>query len=119
MIYNEDIEDLDQNSNSSITPYDGMDVVHHNFDHSSVAVECHKVKRSRDDYNGAGPSREGSSNDIPNPKRIKRHTEAHGNSDSEESSEYKDCDEELSDRDESNDDLEEDNDDSDCRSGEI
>ncbi|KAK4570780.1 hypothetical protein RGQ29_029575 [Quercus rubra] len=96
MIYNEDIEDLDrtmvQNSNSSITPYDGMDVVHHNFDHSSVVVECHKAKRSRDDYNGAGPSGEGSSNDIPNPKRIKRHTEAHGNSDSEESSEYEDCD---------------------------
>ena len=107
MIYNEDIEDLDrtmvQNSNNSITPYDGMDVVHHNFDLSSVVVECHQVKRSRDDYNGAGPSGEGSSNDIPNPKKIKRHTEAHGNSDSEESSEYEDCDEELSDRDESND----------------
>ena len=77
------IEDLDQKrvqySNSSITPYDGM--------------ECHEVKRSRDDYNGAGPSGEGSSNDIPNPKRIKMHTEAHGNSDSEESSEYEDCDE--------------------------
>ena len=69
MIYNEDIEDLDrtmvQNSNSSIIPYDGMDVVHHNFDHLSV------VKRSRDDYNGAGPSGEGSSNDIPHLKRIK------------------------------------------------
>jgi len=39
MIYKKDIEDLDQtmaqNSNSSITPYDGL--------------ECHKVKRSRDD----------------------------------------------------------------------
>ena len=76
--------------------YDGMDVVHHNFDHSSVVVECHKVKRSHDDYNGAGPSGEGSS------KRIKRHTETNVNSDSEESSEYKDCDEELSDCEESN-----------------
>ena len=103
MIYNEDIEDLDQNSNSSITPYDGMDVVHHNFDYSSVVVECHKVKHSRDDYNGARLSGEGSSNNIPNPKRIKRHTEAHGKSDCEESSEYKDCNEELSDWDESND----------------
>ncbi|KAK4570789.1 hypothetical protein RGQ29_029582 [Quercus rubra] len=107
MIYNEGIEDLDrtmvQNSNSSITPYDGMDVVHHNFDHSLVVVACHEVKRNRDDYNGAGPSGEGSSNDIPNPKRIKRHTEAHGKSNCEESSEYKDCDEELSDWDESND----------------
>ncbi|XP_030934476.1 disease resistance-like protein DSC1 [Quercus lobata] len=107
MIYKKDIEDLDktmvQYSNSSITPYDGMDVVHHNFDHSPVVVECHKVKRSRDDYNGAGPNGEGSSNDIPNPKWIKRHTEAHGKSDCEESSEYKDCDEELSDWDESND----------------
>ncbi|XP_030934592.1 TMV resistance protein N-like [Quercus lobata] len=100
MIHKKDREDLDrtmvQYSNNSITPYDGMDVVHHNFDHSSVVVECHKVKRSRDDYNGAGPSGEGSS------KRIKRHTETNGNSDSEESSEYKDCDEELSNCEESN-----------------
>ena len=85
----------------------------YNFNNLAAVVECHKVKRSSDDYNGAGPSGEGSSNDIPNPKRIKRHTEAPGNSNSEESSEYEDCDEELSDRDESNDDLEEDNDDSD------
>ncbi|XP_050254551.1 disease resistance protein RUN1-like [Quercus robur] len=68
-----------------------------------------EVKSSRDDYNGAGPSGEGSS------KRIKRHTETNGNSDSElseykdcddsdseESSEYKDCDEEFSDCEESN-----------------
>ena len=107
MIYKKDIEDLDrtmvQYSNISITPYDGMDVLHHNFNNSLVVVECHKVKCSRDDYNGAGSSGEGSSNDIPNPKRIKRHTEAHGKSDCEESSEYKDCDEELSDWDESND----------------
>ncbi|XP_050261973.1 disease resistance protein RUN1-like [Quercus robur] len=100
MIYKKDIEDLDrtmvQYSNSSIAPYDGMDVLHHNFDHSSVVVECHKVKRSHDDYNGAGPSGEGSS------KRIKRHTETNVNSDSEESSEFKDCDEELSDCEESN-----------------
>ena len=91
MIYKEDIEDLDrtmvQYSNNSITPYDGMDVLHQNFGNSSVAVECHKVKHSRDDYNGARLSGEGSSNDIPNPKRIKRHTEAHGKSDCEESSE--------------------------------
>ncbi|KAL4594414.1 hypothetical protein ACB092_12G018900 [Castanea dentata] len=109
MIHKKDIEDLDrtmvQYSNSSITPYDGMDVLHHKFDNSSVAVECHKVKRSRDDYNGAEPSGERSS------KRITRHTETNGNSDSEESSEYKDCDEELSNRDES-DDGEEENDDS-------
>nr|POE58303.1 hypothetical protein CFP56_05248 [Quercus suber] len=97
MIYKKDIEDLDQtmaqHSNRSITPYDDL--------------ECHKVKRSHDDCNGAGPNGEGSSNDIPIPKRIKRHTETHGNSDFEESSEYKDCDEELSDQDESSDDWEE------------
>ena len=110
MIYKKDIEDLDrkmfQSGNSSITPYDGMDVLHHNLDNSSVVVECHKVKRSHDDYNEARPSKEGSSNDIPNPKGIKRHTETHGNFDS------KDCDEELCDWDNSNDDSEEDNDDS-------
>ena len=71
MIYNEDIEDLDrtmvQNSNSSITPYDGMDFLHHNFDSLSVVVE------GSSDYNMAGPNGEGSSN-------------------CEEPSEYEDCD---------------------------
>ena len=104
MIYKKDMEDPNQTmvqySNSSITPYVGMDVLHHNFDNSLVAVECHKVKRSRDDYNGAGPSGEGSTNDIPNPERIKRHKETHGNFDSEElsdSEESSESDEELSD----------------------
>uniref|UniRef100_A0A2N9G1W6 ADP-ribosyl cyclase/cyclic ADP-ribose hydrolase n=1 Tax=Fagus sylvatica TaxID=28930 RepID=A0A2N9G1W6_FAGSY len=63
---------------------------------STVLAEGNKVKRRRDEYDGAGPSGEGSSNDVPHPKRIERPTEF-GNSDSEESSEYKDCDEELSD----------------------
>ena len=71
MIYKKDIEDLDrtmvQNSNNSITPYDGMDFLHHNFDSLSVVVE------GSSDYNMAGPSGEGSS-------------------DCEESSEYEDCD---------------------------
>uniref|UniRef100_A0A2N9G493 Uncharacterized protein n=1 Tax=Fagus sylvatica TaxID=28930 RepID=A0A2N9G493_FAGSY len=63
---------------------------------STLVTEGNKVKQSRDEYDGAGPSGEGSSNDVPHPKRIERPTEF-GNSDSEESSEYKDCDEELSD----------------------
>ncbi|GMY39807.1 TMV resistance protein N-like [Fagus crenata] len=63
---------------------------------STLVTEGNKVKRSRDEYDGAGPSGEGSCNDVPRPKRIERPTEF-GNSDSEESSEYKDCDEELSD----------------------
>ncbi|XP_030935982.1 TMV resistance protein N-like [Quercus lobata] len=78
MIYNKDIKDLDrtmaQHSNSSISPYESM----------AMIVECDKAKRSCDDYDGAGLSGEGSSNDISNPKRIKRHTETHGNSDCEE-----------------------------------
>jgi hypothetical protein len=63
---------------------------------STLVTEGNKVKRRRDEYDGAGPSGEGCSNDVPHPKRIERPTEF-GNSDSEESSEYKDCDEELSD----------------------
>jgi hypothetical protein len=63
---------------------------------STLVTKGNKVKRRRDVYDGAGPSGEGSSNDVPHPKRIERPTEF-GNSDSEESSEYKDCDEELSD----------------------
>jgi hypothetical protein len=92
MVYKKDIEDLNritaQCSNNNITPYDGIDVLHHNFDNSTVAAEGNKIKRSRDDYDGAGPSGEGSSNDIPHAKRIERLTEsmAYGNSDCKESS---------------------------------
>ena len=51
-------------------------------------TEGYEAKRTREDYDGAG-----SSNDKPHPKRIARLLEimAHGNSDCEESSEYKDC----------------------------
>ena len=103
MVYKKDIEDLNRItakcSNNNITPHDDIDVLHHNFDNSAVAAEGNKIKRSRDEYDGAGPSGEGSSNDIPNPKRIERLTEsmAYGNSDSKESIEFKDCYEEQSD----------------------
>ena len=52
------------------------------------AAEGYEAKRTREYYDGAG-----SSNDKPHPKRIARLLEimAHGNSDCEESSEYKDC----------------------------
>jgi hypothetical protein len=63
---------------------------------STLVTEGNKVKRRRDEYDGAGPSGEGSSNDVPHPKRIERPT-GFDNSNSEESSKYKDCDEELSD----------------------
>ena len=103
MVYAKDIkEDLDRSmgqSSNYITPYEGLDVPHHNLDNSTVVVEGIKVKQSRDDYDGAGPSGEGSFIDVPNSKRIERLIEftTHGNSDSEESSEYLECDEELSD----------------------
>uniref|UniRef100_A0A2N9GNB1 TIR domain-containing protein n=1 Tax=Fagus sylvatica TaxID=28930 RepID=A0A2N9GNB1_FAGSY len=99
MVYKKDIEDhnrITAQCNNNITPYEGMDVPHHNFDNSTVVVETNKAKRSRDE---AGPSGQGSSNDVPHPKRIERLTEfmAQGNSDGEESSEFKECREELSD----------------------
>ena len=107
MVYKKDIEDLNQtmaqSSSNNIIPYEGLDVLHHNFDNSAAVVEGNNAKRTYGDCDGAGPSGEGSSHDIPNPKRIKRHKETHGNFDFEESSEYKDCDEELSDWDESSD----------------
>ncbi|GMY07828.1 TMV resistance protein N-like [Fagus crenata] len=92
MVYKKDIEDLNritaQCSNNIITPYDGIDVLHHNFDNSTVVAEGNKIKSSRDDYDGAGPSGEGSSNDVPHAKRIERLPElmAFGNSDCKESS---------------------------------
>ena len=52
---------LRDRSNNSIIPYEGSD-----------------------DCDGAGPSGEGSSNDVPHPKQIERLPElAHGDSDSE------------------------------------
>ena len=62
-------------------------------------IEGYKAKRTRDDYDGAG-----SSNYEPHPKRIDRLTDfmAQGNSNYEESSEYKECAEVLGDWQESN-----------------
>ena len=77
-----------QYSNSSIIAYEGLDVLHPNFNNSAVVVECHKGKCSCDDCDGAGPSGEGSSNDIAYLKRTKRMAEfmALGNCDCEEAS---------------------------------
>ena len=71
MVYKKDIEDL-----------------------TAAAAEGYKAKRSRDDYDGAG-----SSNYEPHPKRIERVTKymGEGNSNCEESSENKECAEELGD----------------------
>ena len=61
-----------------------------------AAVEGYKAKRTHDDYDEVG-----SSNNEPHPKRIERLLEivAHSNLDCEESSEYKECREELSESD--------------------
>ena len=103
MVYKKDIEDhnqtMAQSSNNNIIPYKGLDVFRHNFVNLAVVAKGSKAKRSRDDYDGTIPSGEGSSDDIPHPKRIERVPElmALGNSDCEESSEYMECCEELSD----------------------
>lgn len=103
MVYKKDIKDhnqtMAQNSNNNIISYKGLDVFHHNFVNLAVVAKGSKAKRSRDDYDGTTPSGEGSSDDIPHPKRIERVPEfmALGNSDCEESSEYMECCEELSD----------------------
>ena len=87
MVYKKDIEDLNQtmaqNSNINIIPYEDLGVLHHNFDNSVVVGEGNIAKRTCDDFDGAGPSGEGISNDMPNPKRIERLLEfkTHGNFD--------------------------------------
>ena len=57
-----------------------------------MAAEGYKAKRTRDDYDGVG-----SSTYDPHPKRIERVTKfmGEGNSNCEESSENKECAEEL------------------------
>ena len=69
LVYEQDIEDLKEkmlgSSSCSITPYED------NFDDSATDT---KIKRSRDDFegDGAGPSGEGTFNEVdePQPKRI-------------------------------------------------
>ena len=75
-------------SNNSITPNEGLNVTHHDFNNSMAAAEGYKAKQTRDDNDEAG-----SFNDEPHPKRIESLPDimAHGNSDCEESSEYKEC----------------------------
>ena len=60
IVYKKDIEDLTQtmaqSSNINIIPYEDLGVLHHNFDNSA--------KQTCNDYDGVGPSGEGSSNDC-------------------------------------------------------
>ena len=73
LVYKKDIEDLNQtmsqSSNTSIIPYEDLGVLHHISDNSMVVRDGNIAKRTCDDYDGAGPSGEGSSDDIPNPKK--------------------------------------------------
>nr|POE98723.1 hypothetical protein CFP56_70257 [Quercus suber] len=98
MGYKKDIEELNrtmaQSSNTSIIPYEDLDVLHHNFDNLTMVAEGKKAKQICDDYDGSGPSGEGSSNDVQHPKRIERLAEfkPHGDSDCEE---YFECNEEI------------------------
>lgn len=75
MIYKKDIEDINQtmaqSSNTIIIPYENSGVLHHNFDNLVVVAEGKKAKRTQDDYDRAGLSGEGISNDLPHPKRLK------------------------------------------------
>ena len=83
MVYKKDVEDLNQTvAQSSNTS--------HNFDNSVVGAEGNKAKQTHDDYDGARPSGEGSSNELQHPQRNERFTEfmAHGDSDCEEYLEY-------------------------------
>ncbi|XP_065630201.1 uncharacterized protein LOC112031960 [Quercus suber] len=72
IVYEQDINGIKemisaQSSNSTcITPYEGLDV-RHDFDNSTEGIN---LKRSRDEYDGAGPSGEGCSNDVPHSRRI-------------------------------------------------
>lgn len=95
MVYKKDIEELNrtmaQSSNASITLYEDLGILHHNFDNSVVVAEDNKAKQIHDNFNGVGPSGEGSCNDVAHPNRIERF---HGDSDCEE---YFECGEEIND----------------------
>lgn len=76
LVSKQDIEDLNEimtwRSSGSITPYKRLNVLHHHFDNSVFAVKESKIKRSQCDYDRGGPRREGSFNDRPNLKRMKK-----------------------------------------------
>ena len=95
MVYKKDIEELNrtmaQSSNTSITPYEDLGVLHHKFDNLVVVAEDNKAKQTRDYYDGTGPSGEGSYNDVAHPNRIER---LHDDSNCEE---YFECGEEIND----------------------
>nr|XP_023925283.1 disease resistance-like protein DSC1 [Quercus suber] len=95
LVYKKDIEELNrtmaQSSNTNITPYENLDFLYHNFDNLVVVAEDNKAKQICDNFDGAGPSGEGSCNDMPHPNRIER---LHGDSDCEE---YFKCGEEIND----------------------
>ena len=95
MVYKKDIEELNrtmaQSSNTSITPYEDLGVLHHNFSNSVVVAEDNKAKQTCDYYDGTRASGEGSNNDVAHPNRIER---LRGDSDCEE---YFECGEEISD----------------------
>ena len=86
MIYKKDIEDITEQwpniaTRASLLMRALMFPIIYNFNNLVVVVECHKVKRSHDNYDGVGPSREESTDDVPYPERTKRLPEfmAHGN----------------------------------------
>ena len=93
MVYKKDIEDLNQtmsqSSSTNIIPYEDLGVLYHNSDNLMVVGDGNIAKQTREDYDGAGPSGEGSSNDMPNPKMIERFPEfkTHSNSNCAKSSE--------------------------------
>ena len=99
MVYKKDIEELNrtmaQSSNTNITPYEDLGVLHHNFDNSVVVVEDNKAKQIHDYYNGTRPSGKGSCDDVAHPNRIERLTKfmPHGDFDCED---YVECGEEIS-----------------------
>ena len=51
MVYKKDIEEFNQtmaqSSNTSIIPYEDLDVLHHNFNNSAVVAEGEKAKQSK------------------------------------------------------------------------
>uniref|UniRef100_A0A7N2R486 ADP-ribosyl cyclase/cyclic ADP-ribose hydrolase n=1 Tax=Quercus lobata TaxID=97700 RepID=A0A7N2R486_QUELO len=84
------IEDS-ESSSTSIIPYEDLGVLHHNFKNSVVVAEDNKAKQIHDNFDRAGPSRDGSCNDVAHPNRIER---LHGGFDCEE---YFECGEEIND----------------------
>nr|POE58294.1 tmv resistance protein n [Quercus suber] len=85
LVYKKEVESFQENHNRIMAEREKKAIIHMGWaERTEEATTASFFYEGSDDCDGAGPSGEGSSNDVPHPKQIERLPElAHGDSDSE------------------------------------